>query len=164
MGITEDIILVAVLTLVALLMIIAEVCTPSFGIFSALALAAAVGAVYFCFQIGQATGIAAIIIGTIVLPVYTIAAVKIMPRTRFGNRLALGRAAELPGGGTPEADDLSALVGRETEAETTLRPAGAVRIDGRRVVAQAESGMIDKGDKVRVIRAAGNYVVVRKVG
>jgi membrane-bound serine protease (ClpP class) len=163
MGIVETIVLIAVLTLVCMAMIIAEVCTPSFGFFSLLALAAAAGAVYFCFQIGQVVGVAAILVGAVTLPVYIVAAVKIMPRTRFGNKLALGRDVEQPGGGTPEAADLSEFVGRETTAETTLRPAGAVRIDGRRVVAEAESGMIEKDARVRVIRAAGNYVVVRRV-
>jgi len=162
MGLTETVLLIAVLAVVAMALIVAEICTPTFGLLAVLALGAAGGAVYLCFQIDRRAGVVAVVVALVALPAYAIAAVKIIPRTALGRRLGLSRQAEPAGGGTPEAGDLSRLVGRTTTAETILRPAGTVRIDGRRIVAQAESGVIEKGAAVRVIRAGGSYVVVRK--
>jgi membrane-bound serine protease (ClpP class) len=55
------------------------------------------------------------------------------------------------------------LLGREGVAETLLRPSGAVRIDDRRIIASAESGLIEKGTAVKVVRVTGNDVVVRRI-
>ena len=104
--------------------------------------------------------IAAFVVG---MPVFLYWAVKVIPNTRFGQRLALRRKPADPGEGTPEADDLARLVGVETTADTVLRPSGTVRVDGRRIVAQAESDFIEKGAKVKIIRAAGTHVIVREV-
>ena len=46
---------------------------------------------------------------------------------------------------------------------TPLRPAGTVQIDHHRFDAQAESGLIERGRAVRVIRATGSAVIVREV-
>ena len=63
--------------------------------------------------------------------------------------------------GTPDADAMSSLIGKIGVAETILRPTGAVRIEGRRVTAAAESGIIDKGAAVKVVSTDGTSVVVR---
>lgn len=59
-----------------------------------------------------------------------------------------------------EADER--LIGREGTAHTVLRPSGIVMIDGRRLDALAETGMIDQGRTVRVLRTQGYQVVVRE--
>ena len=163
MGLTETILLIAVLIVAAAALIVVEICTPAFGLLAVLAIGCVVWAVYLCYTISGLVGIVATIVGTIVLPAYAIAAVKIIPRTALGQRLGLKRGRARRGEGTPEADGLSKYIGRTTTAESTLRPSGMIRIEGRRVVAQAESGLVEKGQTVKVIRAAGSYVVVRKV-
>jgi membrane-bound ClpP family serine protease len=162
MGVPETIVLIAVLVLAAMALIVAEICTPVFGMLAVLALGCAAAAVYLCYGLDGVLGIVATIVAIIGLPIYSVAAVKVIPKTPLGRRLALRRELARPGEGTPEASDLSRFVGRKTTAETILRPSGTVRIDGRRIVAQAESGVIEKGQAVRVIRAAGTHVVVRK--
>ncbi|MGB2824119.1 MAG: NfeD family protein [Phycisphaerae bacterium] len=163
MGLTETVVLVIVLVIATMVLIVAEICTPMFGLLAVLALACAGGAIYFCYTLNDALGLAALIAVIIGLPVYSVAAVKIIPRTSLGRTLFLKRDSVQPGEGTPEADELKQYVGRQTTTETVLRPSGTIRVDGRRIVAQAESGMIGKGRSVRVIEAAGTHVVVREI-
>jgi membrane-bound serine protease (ClpP class) len=59
-------------------------------------------------------------------------------------------------------EGLDALVGKEGNAVTTLRPAGMAQIGRRRVDVVAESGMVDKGAALRVVKVEGNRVVVRQ--
>lgn len=162
MGLAETIVLIVVLMLAAMALIVVEICTPMFGLLAALSVACAIGSLYLCFTISPMVGVVVTIVAALGLPAYTIAAVKIIPRTPLGRRLGLHRDVVQPGEGTPEAGQLSALVGKTAVAETLLRPSGMIRVDSRRVVAHAESGLVDKGSEVTIIRAAGTHVVVRK--
>jgi membrane-bound serine protease (ClpP class) len=97
-----------------------------------------------------------------VIPAYMVLLVKLLPRSPLGRRIFLGRAPKAEAEATPEADRHESLVGQEGVAETTLRPSGAIRIGGRRVIATAETGLIEQGAAVRVVRAVGMNVVVRR--
>jgi len=155
-------ILIVVLLLAAMALILVEICTPMFGLLGLIAIGCAAFAVYLAYTINGVFGLVMTIVTVVGLPIYIVAAVKVLPATPLGRRLHLGRDPAASGEGTPEANELADLVGRSTIAETTLRPSGTVRIGGRRFVAQAESGMIEKGQPVTIIRAAGTHVVVRK--
>jgi len=159
----STLILIVVLCLAAMALIVVEICTPFFGLVGVMAIVSACVAVYLAYGVHPLFGLVLGIVGLIGLPAYTIAAVKILPGTALGRKLHLHKSRTPPGQATPEADKLSHLVGRKTTAETLLRPSGMIRVDGDRIVAQAESGMIEKGTEVEIIRAAGNHVVVRKV-
>lgn len=163
MGLAETILLIMILVVATMVLIVLEICTPTFGVLTLAALACAAGAVYLCYTINGVAGIVATIVAVLGLPTYGYLAVKMIPRTPLGRALMLRRRAATPGEGTPEAEGLRRLVGRKTVAETILRPSGTVRIDGNRVVAKAESGMIDKGQPVQVIAATATHVVVRKL-
>lgn len=160
---TGTVLLIVVLLLAAMAMIVVEICTPTFGVLGLAALGCIGWAVYLAYTINGVFGLVMVIAVFVCFPIYIIAAVKILPKTPLGNLLHLGRDKTPPGEGTPEVDMLVRLVGRITTAETTLRPSGTVRIDDKRIIAQAESGMIEQGEEVKVIRAAGTHVVVRKV-
>ena len=163
MGTAGTIVLIAALWLVAMVLIIVEVCTPFFGMLGVLAVAAVIWSIYLAHGVHPVFAVVLGVVAVIGLPAYIALAVKYLPDTALGRRLHLKREPADPGEGTPDAEKLSGLVGTETEADTVLRPSGTVRVDGRRIVAQSESGVIEKGRRVRIIRAAGNYVVVRKI-
>jgi membrane-bound serine protease (ClpP class) len=151
-----------VLLLGAMALIVAEICTPFIGLLGATAVGLAGLAVYLAWTVNAFFALvlgAACVVG---LPIYTVLVVKRLPGSSLGRKLHLYRNEVPAGEGTPESASLVGLVGRKTTAETTLRPAGTIRVDGRRIVAQAESGMIEKGQEVTIIRAAGNRVIVRK--
>ena len=55
-----------------------------------------------------------------------------------------------------------ALVGKHGIAFTILRPSGKVEIEGNVYDATAETGYIDKGEKIEVIRFETAQLFVRK--
>lgn len=158
-----SILMIIVLIAMAMLLIMVEICTPTFGLLGLLSVAALVWAAGIAFGLNQVFGIVLTISMLLLLPLFVVWSARWLPTTGLGRVLALKRDKAKPGEGTPEARDLAGLVGQETVAETVLRPSGTIRLDGRRVVAQAESGFIEKGKAIRVIRAAGAHVVVRAV-
>ena len=163
MGLAETVLLIVALIVVAMILIVVEICTPTFGVLAVAAIAAVAGAVYLCYSLDPVAGVVAGVAAAFLMPAYAIAAVKILPKTSLGRKIGLRREAVAAGEGTPEAGDLGRFVGRVTTAETLLRPSGFVRIDGKRIVAEAETGLIEKGGQVKVIRAGGSSVIVRKV-
>lgn len=163
MGVAETVLLILALVVAAMLLIVVEICTPTFGLLGVLAIAAVGWAVYLCYTLNTVAGMAATIAAIILMPAYTVVAVKVLPKTVIGRKIGLRRRAVAAGEGTPEAEGLGRYVGRVIKAETLLRPSGFVRIDGKRVVAEAESGLIEKGQSVKVVRAGGASVTVRKV-
>lgn len=149
--------------LAAMIFVVFEILTPSVGLLTLLSVAAMAGAVYEGFQISGTVGIVTLIGLLVGMPVYVLLLLKYLPRTRLGRRLFLGPVVGTANTAAPSAAEWAELVGKVGLAETVLRPSGMIRIDGQRVPATAESGMIDKGTEVKVIRSVGVNVVVRPV-
>jgi len=158
----KTILLVVALLVAALLLFAAELCTPTFGLLAVAGLGCLAGAVYLLFAMDQTAGIVAIVVMLFFVPAYIVFLVKYLPRTAIGRLLQLRARVKRAGEGTPEADVQEPLVGRTAVAETILRPSGAVRVDGKRLVATAQSGFIEKGARVEIIQAVGMNVVVRR--
>ena len=152
---------IAALIVVGLVLLLLEIITPSFGVLFGLGAAAFATAVYLTFRASTTAGIVMVAVLTPAIPVYLWFSVHVLRETAAGKMLVLGKAHEGTAEATPEAAEETALIGKTGVTETVLRPTGAVRVDGKRVVALAESNMIEKGVKVRVIRSAGMNVVVR---
>ena len=62
----------------------------------------------------------------------------------------------------PELAELDRLIGRHGKTLTTMRPAGSVEIDGRRLDAMTEGMMIDANVWVRCVEVRAGHVIVRK--
>jgi len=154
---------IILLLLAALVFILFELLTPTFGVLAALALAALVGAVWLAFAKGAVPGVAVLVIGLFGVPLYVMALVRWLPKSRMGKSLFLSKVPDSTGAGTPTASQYAGLVGKTGTAETLLRPGGAVRVEGQRVMATAEQGVIEKGATVKVISTDGASVVVRQV-
>ncbi len=154
--------LVLALLVAALLLFAAEVCTPTFGLLAVVGLGCLAGAVYLLFAVHQTAGIVAIVVLLFCVPAYIILLVKYLPKTAIGRLLQLRAQRKQAGEGTPEAAVQEPLVGRTAVTETMLRPSGAIRVDGKRIVATAQSGFIEKGASVEIIEAVGMNVVVRR--
>ena len=160
---TSTLVLIVLLVLAGMVLFLLEVITPMFGLLAGLGVAALAAAVWQGFAAVHATFGWLLLLALIALmPVYVVWLVKWLPHSPVGRRLFLRKNVRVePGEGTPEADENRALVGKTGVAETMLRPSGAVRIDGQRVIALSESGTIAKGSKVTVIRAPGTNIIVR---
>ncbi|MFP4106489.1 MAG: NfeD family protein [Phycisphaerae bacterium] len=160
--IIDTLILILILVAASLALAIIEICTPAFGILGALSLIAMIVAIWLVYTINGLAGVVATGAAVVAYPAFLIVAMKKLPQTAFGRRLFLAAKPAEAGEGTPDAPSLKELIGRETETITVLRPAGMVRIDGRRVPAQAEHGMIEKGVKVVITAATGTDLIVRE--
>lgn len=110
-------------------------------------------------------GVIGIVSGVVGFAVIAVLLARYMPRIVFLSGLTLkpseGQSVQM-GRSTAEQPGPNVRVGDVGKVETTLRPAGSARFDGRLfdVVCQAE--FIQKGDQVQIVRISGNRIVVRK--
>lgn len=85
--------------------------------------------------------------------------VRFLPETSLWRNMAL-QTEESSKKGHVASVDLSFAIGRTGIAESVLRPAGIVRIDGARLDAISQGGYIETGTKIKVLRIEGGSVVV----
>jgi len=154
---------IVALILVGLALLLLEIITPSFGVLFGLGAAAFAVAIWLTFRLSRTAGIVMAAVLVPAIPAYLWFSVHVLRETAAGRRLFLGKARPGAAEGVPEAAEEDAMVGRTGTTETVLRPTGAVRVNGKRVIALAEGQMIEKGVTVRVVRRAGMNVVVRPV-
>lgn len=101
----------------------------------------------------------AVVMSIIVLTIL----MKFMPKSNLLDHIILKNEQTKDIGYVSHSIDKSALLGREGEALTLLRPAGTVLIGDEKIDVVSEGEYITKGSKVRVIAVEGNKVVVRKI-
>jgi len=156
--------LAIILVVVGLALIVAEAFLPSGGILTVMAIVAAgVGVVLAFVHEGPLFGGVLVAVTLILGPSAFLYGLSRLPHSRFGSRLVLrGRRSDAPATATDEVA-YEALVGRDGQAATSLRPAGMATIDGRRLDVVTEGGIVRKGTRVRVIDVEGNRVVVRPI-
>lgn len=158
---------------VALVLLVLELFVPSGGLISVVAGVALVGSVAAFFTHDPAWGFTAAGIYLVLSPLVIVTLLRFWTHSRVGRKLVLGGEEE-DYEADPEAaaarseearrrrvSELAALVGSRGLAETSLRPVGTVRIEGRRIDALAESGIIDAGSPVEVVAAYDNQLKVR---
>lgn len=86
----------------------------------------------------------------------------VLPTAFFAGMRRLSLKASL-GGSSSFARDYSAFVGKEGEAQTELRPAGIVAIDGVKLDVVTSGELVERSRRVRVVKVEGNRVVVRAI-
>ena len=87
---------------------------------------------------------------------------KIFTTTAFGE-LALATTQDRDAGYTSALASYEKMIGAEGVAKTVLRPAGKILIGDESYDATAESGFIEKGEKVRVTSYINAQLFVRKI-
>ena len=141
-----------------------EVFIPSAGILGFLSLTAIITAIVLAFSFsGTTAGFLFLGIAAVSLPATVIVAFKWLPNTPFGRRLMLG----MPKGTDvlPEDDPrraYQALIGTQGIAKSAMLPGGTISIEDKTYEAVSESGALDAGDPVAVVRIRNNRLVVRK--
>ncbi len=144
-------------------LIVLELFIPSQGILTILATASLIVGIVECFLVSLWLGFIVTLVTIAALPVFILAMVRIWPDTWIGKRVAIRKAQKaMPGGSIPDAGKLDTLLGQNGQTMTDLRPVGAVMFGEKRVDCVAETGQIDKGSEVTVIRVEGVRVVVRE--
>jgi len=152
---------IIVLLVAAMVFIVAEFFIPVMGIVAVAAVLAIGGAVTLAFMHDATAGVLVLLGSLIFFPIYVALLIRALPNSPLGKRAFLKQAGA--GERTPEQQSLAKLVGLEGVAETPLRLSGAVRINGKRYQAMAESDHIDAGQPVRVLRFDGMDLIVAPV-
>jgi len=155
--------LIVLAVAVGYILLLVEVLTPSFGLLTVLAILCFGVAVWLCFRISTVAGIVMIGALVVTIPLYYWVLFRYVARTAFARKLFLDPGKNTPGQGAPALDSYRQCIGKQGVSLTQLRPAGAIRIDGRRLDAVAESGLIEKGKNVKVLRVTGSSLVVKEV-
>ncbi len=159
----NNVLLILILLVGGMLLILAEICTPAFGVLAVAAIACFVVVIYQCFLVSPVLGFIGALALLIGLPVYTYYLMRIFPKTPMGKRLMLRAIKADTGGAVPEAAEYEKLIGAEGVATSVLRPSGTVSINGRRMVATAESGFIEEQTPIRVTKSSAMNIVVRAI-
>jgi membrane-bound ClpP family serine protease len=151
---------------IGVFLIVLELFVPSMGVLSLAAGAALVLSIVLAF--GESTTWGLVFLGgTLVLvPIALLVGIKVFPSTPIGRRLMLDapdRSTAEPGRDV-SSDPLHDLVGRSGRSLSTLRPAGVIEIDGRRVAVVTDGEWIEADVNVIVTEVEGNRAVVRAEG
>jgi membrane-bound ClpP family serine protease len=90
---------------------------------------------------------------------------QFLPKMPYANRLVLTAPIESGDGvsSLPGAVEAAELLGAIGTTNTTLRPAGVVRIGDQFVDVVSDGGFIPAGTRVQVIQVAGTRIVVKEV-
>lgn len=153
----------------AFLLLVIEMFVPSAGIIGALSGVLAIVGVVCFWRVSTTWGLSSLLALMVLAPLTIGFALKVWPDTPIGRRMILGarseeeRARERADEAARAEERREALIGAEGVAVTDLRPVGTVKIEGERVEALAQGGMIAKGDRVRVYDVQGNQIKVRGV-
>jgi membrane-bound serine protease (ClpP class) len=87
--------------------------------------------------------------------------IKLLPKSSLFHKITLNEAQHSTDGYT-SAPSRAELLGKTGRALTTLRPAGTVEIDGKRIDVITEGGYIAQDAGIIVARVEGSKVVVRE--
>lgn len=157
---------------IALALFFIEIFIPSGGLLALMGTLAVIGSLVAFFMHDVNTGLIASGIYIVFGPVLAWIAFRLWAASPLAKRMILGGVVDEDGYEAMQESraqqeerlsELEAFIGKEGETITVLRPVGAVRIDGQRVDALAESGSIEAKKPIRVITVYDNQVKVREV-
>jgi membrane-bound ClpP family serine protease len=144
-------------------LIIAEVFVPSGGLISVCAFVCIIGGIVIFFNHSTMVGWIGVVAALVMIPSLLVIAYKIFPKTRFGKSVTLTPPRREQGDAVADTQELKQLLGAVGLVLTPLRPVGICDFSGQRVECVAESGYVDKGKKVKVIRVQSTQLTVRVI-
>ncbi len=139
-----------------------EFALPSGGLLAILCVICALASVTLGFMHDPSLGISLLALYAVAAPFMLMFGLRLATRSPLGKRMVL--SAEDPartGAGITASTALLPAIGMQGEALTPLRPAGFVRIDGRRMDANAEGDLIDAGADIEVVSHRDGQLRVR---
>src|SRR5690625_3918739 len=136
------------LFIVGVLLISFELIVPGgiLGLFGGLAILGSWALTFYEYEIH--VGLAAVLVGLIILGGTLYVELKLLPRTRFGRRLFLSSAIDSTSQAPLATQD---IIGAEGETLTALVPTGVVLIGDQKYEEFSVSGMLEKGTPVTVV-------------
>lgn len=163
----EPALVFAYLLIVAgLFLLVAELLFLSGGMLLVLALCAVIlgVAMTFIYAGDPSVGLVTLLVVFVAIPTVAGLVMHYWPRTRLGRTFFLnGPDDDATIASMPVHLELEQLRGRFGRAVSSLRPAGVVDFDGRRVDTLTEGMMVEPGQWVRCIDVKAGKVIVRPV-
>jgi membrane-bound ClpP family serine protease len=144
-----------------LILLTAEVFIPSGGLLGILAFGCVALSLWQAFRQSTALGLNFLLADFLILPVAVMVALYLWPKTPLARRVFLKPPAPEEIEGAHPALRLDVLLGQYGRTLTPLRPSGFVELDGRRLNALSEDGLLDAGTLVRAVRVHAGQIVVR---
>ncbi len=144
-----------------LILLIAEVFSPSGGLIGFLAVFCVGWSLWQAFGTSYSLGMRFLAADFIVLPLAFSLALYVWPKTPLAKRVFLKPPApeEIEVSHSPQR--LDHLIGQIGRALTPLRPSGTVDFDGRRIDGLSEGDLIASGTLVQAVRVRSGQLVVR---
>lgn len=158
------IVLAVILFLLCAVLLIAEIFVPSFGLITLCALASLVGGIIIFFKQSPIAGWCGVIVAAVMIPSVLVFAYKVFPKTGFGRTVLLDGPKRQKGEGVPDSQELMKRLGQKAVTITVLRPVGMCDFSGTRLECVTESGYVEKGKTVVVIKVEGTQLTVREIG
>ncbi len=151
----------------ALLLLILEAFVPSGGVLGIGAVVAAIAGIVFLFKYDEMWGAIGTLMTVVLGPAAFFSVLRMLPSTAIGRKM-VGESAEEIAMAREELTRSqrharAALLDQEGTALTDMRPSGVVEIGGQRHDAIARGGLVDRGQRVRVVKVDGLTIEVRSV-
>lgn len=149
----------------AIVVFLLEALIPSAGVLSMVALALGLGGAVAFWAAGTTWGILSTIFLVVMVPLSLFFLFRVMPHTPIGKALFVDEdeAEEQRANREQRQTDHAAArhIGSEGVAATDLHPSGRIEIDGEKHDALAVGGLIDRGQRVRIVGIWGAELKVR---
>lgn len=143
-----------------LLLIVAEVLIPSFGVLGGGATLCILGAIGWAYSLDTALGTQLLVAAVLLVPLFLVFGLKLFPKSPLGRHFTATGYSFDDGRGVDRRDD--ALLGTRGVLVAPCRPAGLATLAGRRVDVVSRGEAIDVGEDVVVVEVSGNRVVVAR--
>jgi membrane-bound ClpP family serine protease len=150
----------AILQVVGIAVLLAEVVLPSGGLLTIAAVACLGYSLYLLFTAVSAfAGMVFVLADIVLVPVVLIAGLKLLARSPLALKTSLSSKS---GYSSYDQEKSADYVGMQGTAITDLRPSGTALIGGKRLDVVTRGDYIEKGSEVRVSAVEGSRIVVRK--
>lgn len=151
--------LIAALILIAIILGIAEFFLPG-GILGVLSgLTALAAAIITFWEFGPVAGVVLTVGQLMMALIAFVLWIKLFPQSPVGRWFILTESVDRPAVEAAPED----LLGATGETLTRLNPSGAARIQGKRMAVVAQSGYIDAGVAIQVVKVEKRRIVVRPI-
>ena len=144
-------------------LLVVEVFVPSGGLLSLCSAVCLAGGVYIFFGVSVTVGWVGVGVAVIMIPTVLVISYRIFPQTKFGKAVTLTPGLRERGDAIADTKKLKEMLGKEGVVVSPLRPVGRCEFEGGRMECVAESGYIEKGGKVKVIKVQSTQLTVREI-
>lgn len=150
----------AIICLIAgVLFICAEIFLPG-GILGLFGVASMIASSFFAYQeLGGIQGTYFLIFEIFILLCVIMISLKFLPKSWVAKRMFLNTSGK---GYSSHENKYESLLGKTGEVYSDLRPVGVAVLDGKKYEVYAQSGFIEKGTAVEVVKVEASNIIVKK--